>query len=244
MARHDVELDLALPQPEQLAAIRATFPDRPTIDVALAGMDMTFRCRPPSTDIPVIFDTFVGLYHVPLHALRERPVIVDLGSNIGCTLVHYARLHAGARLYGVELDGANVTLARENLALNAVSAEVLHAAIWPHDGEVRYGGQESWGLQVAEDGHTGVTAISMPSLLERFAIETIDFLKVDIEGGERELFAGDLAWLDRTLSLHVEVHYDASYLQSLQEQLTAHGFAAAPDPRHWSALTATRMSRR
>jgi FkbM family methyltransferase len=209
--------------------------------VRLEEHPFSFHCRVHSSDIPVIFDTFAGLYHLPPVPLPERPVIVDLGANIGCTMVHYAALYPGARIVGVELDAENVRLARINTAAISDGATLLHAAIWPQDGTVAYSGEAAWGYRVDRGGERNVDALSMRSLMKTCGISTIDFLKVDIEGAEGDLFQGKLSWLAAVRSLAIEVHDDEPLLQRLIALLTARGFVAQRDTHHWSAVIAARV---
>jgi FkbM family methyltransferase len=154
-------------------------------------------------------------------------------------MVHYASLYPGARIVGVELDAENARLASINTAA-VPNAAVINAAIWRHDGTVAYAGDHAWGYQVAADGGRAVTAISMPSLIARYGLTTIDFLKVDIEGGERQLLTGDLAWLSCVRALAVEVHNDEPLIETLIAALRARGFEAARDTHHSSAVIAAR----
>jgi FkbM family methyltransferase len=237
----EIALSLEQPLQPQLAAFQQALRPAAEVNVLVTGTPFRFRCRIHSSDIPVIADTFVGLYHVPPVALPERPVIVDLGANIGCTMVHYAALYPGARIVGVELDPENARLARLNTAAIAAQTTLLHAAIWPHDGTVGYGGDEAWGYRVEAGGERAVEALSMPSLTRRCGLSTIDFLKVDIEGAERDLFQGSLSWLKRVRALAIEVHDDEALIARLITLLTRHGFVAQRDTHHWSAVIAARI---
>jgi hypothetical protein len=119
-------------------------------------------------------------------------------------------------------------------------ATLFHAAIWPQDGTVQYAGREEWGYRVEVTGDRSVEALSMASLVARAGLTMIDFLKVDIEGGERELFGGELSWLAAVQAVAIEVHDDEPIILRLMALLTHHGFQAARDPRHWSAVIAAR----
>jgi hypothetical protein len=47
----------------------------------------------------------------------------------------------------------------------------------------------------------------MPSLMREFGIDTIDLLKLDIEGAEKELFgAATEEWLPRVRNILIETH--------------------------------------
>jgi FkbM family methyltransferase len=145
-------------------------------------------------------------YRLPADIGPVRTV-VDLGANIGLASVYLCRRHDSRRLVAVEPVPANAALARENLALNGIDADVLEAAVAATDGTVHFQLTEDSNLgRIAPSGRA-VRAISMHQLLERLPARTeIDILKIDIEGGEQELLLGDRSWLRRVRSIIVEFH--------------------------------------
>lgn len=48
--------------------------------------------------------------------------------------------------------------------------------------------------------------LTIKTLLDRYNLKEIDFLKIDIEGSEREVFASSQGWLDSVDALSVELH--------------------------------------
>ncbi len=116
--------------------------------------------------------------------------------------------------------------------------------MWSHDGEVSYTGEEAWGFYV-DPSQNGLKsdqrapAMTIPTLLDRLALETIDFMKVDIEGAEAEILTPTASWLRHVAALKVEVHPPAT-LRACQAALQANGFAVTRDARHSSCLVATR----
>jgi hypothetical protein len=51
-----------------------------------------------------------------------------------------------------------------------------------------------------------IDAFDVATLLDRYGIESLDLLKIDIEGAEREVFsAADLAWLRRVGCIQIEL---------------------------------------
>lgn len=205
--------------------------------------------RPGTTDARVIVDTFVGLYHLPPAPLPERPTILDLGANAGYTAAHFAALYPDARIIALELDADTAAAARRSLAPLGDRVTILHAAAWDRDGTVHYGGAEEWGFAASDapgpdtraaNDHRTAPAISMPTLLDRFGLDRIDYAKVDIEGGEARLLTPGAAWLDVVRSLKVEVHPPAATMADCRAALTARGFEVRDDARHWSCLVATR----
>jgi FkbM family methyltransferase len=96
------------------------------------------------------------------------------------------------------------------------SCEVIHAGLWSRDTtlEIRDPptGWRSWAFQTHEAWTTvanGIEGISIPKLLRRIGEDTIDVLKLDIEGTEKQIFSsGCLGWLARIGVVLVETHGD------------------------------------
>ena len=103
----------------------------------------TLKCRPGSTDHGVLWQTFYHKYHIPPFPLAKNSIIVDLGSNVGYTMVHLATLYPDAQVYGVEMDYENFLIAKENISFLGDRCKIIHAAVWNKDGEIFYSGQEA-----------------------------------------------------------------------------------------------------
>jgi len=56
-----------------------------------------------------------------------------------------------------------------------------------------------------EDGDQRVRAVTMETLMKENGISTIDFLKVDIEGAEKEVFQ-NCTWIKNVRVIAIELH--------------------------------------
>ncbi|MCW5549481.1 MAG: FkbM family methyltransferase [Opitutaceae bacterium] len=115
-----------------------------------------------------------------------QPRILDCGAHTGLAVLRWRQLHPGARITAIEADPAIAALLRENVrAWNDSETEVINAAAWTHDGEVRFAatGQDN-GL-VSADGTRVIPALD----LARLCREPVDLLKLDIEGAEAVVVA-------------------------------------------------------
>jgi len=89
----------------------------------------------------------------------------------------------------------------------------VQAALWDADEEIAVcdPGRGAWSYYVQEAGKTfapsgKLPGLSMRTLISRLGIDSIDILKIDIEGAEARVFSGDSSWLDITRSIIVELH--------------------------------------
>jgi FkbM family methyltransferase len=208
---------------------------------ALGGEPL--HVRPGTSDVRVIDDTFHGLFHLAPDWLADVRTIADLGSNIGSTIAHYACLYPQARIAGAELDPENARLARQTIAPWSDRCTVEQGAIAAEDGTVRYkrGLGNEFGYAIGSEGDCEARAWSLDTFLDMsFGPDTvIDFLKVDIEGAEEDVFARGGRWPARVRVLKAEVHGWYT-VEKATAALTALGFRVEPDTRHWSCVVAWR----
>lgn len=205
--------------------------------------------RPSTSDADTVWGTFAGAYHLPPPEIAEPRLIWDLGANIGLTMADMAVRYPSARIVGVELDRENAELARRNVSPWAARCEVVEAAVWREDGELRYhrlaGGTA--GHHVADvppgaeaEGIGSAPALSLATLLRRCGPDTlVDYAKMDVEGAERELLRHGGGWADRVRAITVEVHEPYS-VADCESDLQALGFRTRVDPRHWACVTGIR----
>jgi FkbM family methyltransferase len=216
--------------------------DLPSIRLRPLGKN-SVELRPGTTDANVLHDTFWGLYHLPPPDLHPR-TILDLGSNIGLTIAHYAALYPEARILGVEMDPPNWRLCESNLAPYADRCRVLNGAVWIHDSSVSYGGDMESAFHVDETlaGPGSVPAYTIGRLIDLFGVDSIDFVKMDIEGAEKFVLADAKAWSARVDCLKVEIHPPYTMASCIQD-LERAGFVCTPDDRHYASVVARRAER-
>ena len=200
----------------------------------------TVFCRPDTTDIQIFDQVFKDRYHVPPHDIPAPRTILDLGSNIGLTLVSYATEFPHASMLGIELDRANYELCVRNTDLYRNRCSVLNGAVWSVGGlQLPYGGSEHWSYGIGAEGETIGTAetYTIANLLDQMQWPTVDFMKVDIEGAEQEIFKEGFLWAKRVRCLKVEVHSPYT-LNDCVLDLERAGFRARIDPCHPQCVVA------
>lgn len=226
----------------------AAGPGGPPVGLELRPLGgRTVWIRPGTSDADVVWDTFVGRYHVPPPGLAHEPVVLiwDLGANIGLTMVDLAVRFPRARIVGVELEPANAALARRNIAPWSDCCELLEAAVWTHDGEIAFDGiaGEEHGFRVVPDAGPRAAAAIALGTLRADSPEGPDYIKMDIEGAERAVLRTAASWAAdaRSIKVEVEVH-DPYTVEDCVEDLRGLGFDAVVDPRHWACVAGVRRS--
>jgi FkbM family methyltransferase len=135
-------------------------------------------------------------YHVDLP--REPEVIVDLGSNIGASLIALHARYPAARLVGVEPDPATFVRLLANTAILA-NVTLRNVAMASEDGTVSlYPSRDSWesSLFPTQHGRHSITvpALTLRSLLDDVEVTRVGLLKIDIEGAEFDVLTSFDHW--------------------------------------------------
>jgi FkbM family methyltransferase len=196
------------------------------------GVKVTYRLN--RGDIQSIREIwFDEAYRLPFTVAPR--VLVDLGANIGMTCLWYDRHHRFARMIAVEPSSGNMQLLKKNLADNAIECELFEAAIGAEDGRADFLASKESNLgRIASDGSpdaVSVRLISMATILNNLresGFDTIDLLKIDIEGGEAELLTRNVEWLDRVNGIVIEFHPDRVDYPGLVSQVTMRGLRYIP----------------
>lgn len=203
--------------------------------------------RLDGSDRQVWADTFTGLYHLPPPEMAVPSTVLDLGANIGLTAAHYRALWPDAQIVAVEMDEENAAIARLNFP-----GSVLRYAVGGHSGwRVYSNAPRAEAYAVGEplptyvyltEGESRVMGSRLYDLLAVFDDRQCDFVKMDVEGAEWEVF-GDDQWVPFVRHLLVELHGDGDSVALVERAVSAlrHlGFEARHHPPHPQAVYAWR----
>jgi FkbM family methyltransferase len=214
------------------------------VKIDFEGRPLTFVVSSLS-DLLVLRDTFLfedfGAYSGDPH------VIVDLGSNIGASVVYFRVRFPGSRIVAVEPDPNAFELLRRNTAAYD-GIELRKVAVAAQAGPVTlYQHPESW-VSSLHPGWKGAIPVTvqgqtLEQLLDELGLERVDLLKMDVEGAEFEILPA-FERLSNVDALICEVH---GYLgdrpaEALLECLD--GFQLAGPPirgRQTGQIVATRV---
>ena len=194
--------------------------------VCVRGWPATVYCRLTGSDSEVVHEVLIeGAYELPEDLLREPRWIVDLGANIGVAAAYFAARYTGAKIVAVEALPANVGLLKRTAQGFGGRVEVVSAAVkakagratfywsgWWTSGTleeeiatVRQGSKDRAESKMARQPIT-VDAVTVPMLLERYGVDEVDLLKIDVEGTEHELLEGPPEWLRKVRVVVMEIH--------------------------------------
>ena len=211
-----------LPPHEQLSTVRC------------CGQEIQFRHRRTYADQQILEQCFIdeqyrmpnGAHGALLEQAYERmladgrtPLIVDCGANIGASVVWFAHRFPRAQVVAVEPAADNFALLRHNTA--SLNVDLRQAGIAASDGwAVLTDPKEGpWAYRTREAGGSGegmadpiadprVEMVGLEGLLRSKVAEGCSplLLKVDIEGAEAGLFAGDTSMVNSFPVILMEPH--------------------------------------
>jgi FkbM family methyltransferase len=216
------------------------------VRLRVRDMAVPMLCRPRTSDAQTLFVAMHDRFHLPPIVLPDDCVILDLGANAGYTAAHLAHLYPQARVIGLEMDEKNAALARLNVAAFAPRCHIIHAAAWVENGWITYSGRREEAYKISDIEKSAPVNIrraparAINSILDECELDRIDYVKMDIEGAEDAVLTSATEWLDRVVSLKVEIHPPATIDRTMRA-LAAKGFTAWRDSQHPACVAACRI---
>lgn len=124
------------------------------------------------------------------HARNQNPFIIDCGANIGMSVLYFKKLYPHSKILAFEANSDVFNLLKKNVTSNHLTNVEMHnIALSDHDGEVSFYISDVpgtlLGSMIAERGgdiEIRCTAKKLSTFIKD--AETIDLLKIDIEGSE------------------------------------------------------------
>jgi FkbM family methyltransferase len=157
-----------------------------------------FLMRTKSKDKSVILEVWVDkCYNPPGFEIHENDLVVDVRAHIGSFSIYAARLAKQGLVYSIEPVSDNFELLERNAELNGITNIVpVNKAITESSGQREIFVQledttmHSFYNPKGEARKTLVRTTTLEDFIRDYSIDKIDFLKMDCEGSEYEIFMG------------------------------------------------------
>lgn len=139
----------------------------------------------------------------------ERPLALDAGANIGTASILFAAM-PDVTVVAVEPDPGNFEVLKRNV--RGLDVVPLQAAISSAHGlaVMQDPGIGHWGFRAirrTEPSPNAVPCVTVDDIYRQMTGRCFPWLvKIDIEGGEQDLFATNTEWVKRTPLIIVELH--------------------------------------
>ena len=143
-------------------------------------------------DIHVMREIFVDKQYA--HPQDETcELVIDLGANIGATVVYFAHTFTKARIIAVEPNPVCMTTLRKNAAQFGERVTVVEKAVSDSEGAISfYLNDEHWSASTVHrrgaEKPLSIPCVTLGALCAEFGIDRIPYLKCDIEGSEFSVF--------------------------------------------------------
>lgn len=190
--------------------------------------------REGSTDQKVFEEIFIeGAYARYAKGIpRHGPVVlIDLGANIGLSVVALARQLRPLAIVAVEPDRGNFEMLQENLRRAGLNERctAIQAFAGAERGfaELLDSGNGEWGMRMGAPARAGIPVLAIEEIVDLArrrgvtAREATVVLKCDIEGAEIHLFRHLRRWEDRIHYVILELHTEFLPAADLQASLDA-----------------------
>jgi surface carbohydrate biosynthesis protein/FkbM family methyltransferase len=132
------------------------------------------------------------------------PRVIDGGGHLGLFTLYVKSQYPSARMTIFEPDGLSLSLLRKNLSANGIQGiEVVEAGLLDREGSLSFRADGSDGGSI----FSGKPNCDIQTVrLGRYLNDTIDFLKLNIEGAEYAVIKDIEASLDRVGQMVIEYH--------------------------------------
>jgi|HubBroStandDraft_2_1064218.scaffolds.fasta_scaffold71281_2 FkbM family methyltransferase len=196
-----------------ILAARARLLGRPVqVAVEVPGIPHPVYLRMRTTDVASCAEILIKRQYDWDFGSAPR-TIIDAGANIGLASIFYANKYPDARIIAIEPEASNYQMLVQNTAAYR-NVTTVNAALWnencdleifdPQQGHTAFQTRDKRDLPGAQ--RTRVPGITLDKLLGDFGINHVDLLKIDIEGAEREVFAGSGSWIQCVDIIAIELH--------------------------------------
>jgi len=139
-----------------------------------------------------------------------RPLIIDGGGNIGLAAIWFAMMFPHAIVYTVEPDTNNFELLNRNIAGFKNQIRPLHGALWNENCSLQIVNPESGAAAFRVAANAGLPTTPVPAytvsdICRLAGVEDAFIVKLDIEGGQSNLFKSSTEWVADTHLILLEL---------------------------------------
>ncbi|OHD24230.1 MAG: hypothetical protein A2086_11760 [Spirochaetes bacterium GWD1_27_9] len=144
----------------------------------------------------------------------ENILIYDCGANIGISAIYFKKHYPNAKIRAYEADPKIFSILKENLKVNNINdVDLIQKVVWTDYNGVSFSSEGADGGSIYGDKNL----VKIDSLRLRDEIDkeqTIDLLKMDIEGAEVDVLKDCESVLSKISNIFIEYH---SFLDRKQE---------------------------
>jgi FkbM family methyltransferase len=182
------------------------------IETKVKGLRSKIKLRNKTSDIEVFKQIFRNReYDIDYISIINPRFIVDCGANTGLSSIYFHLHFPMSTIIAIEPEKENFdTLISNTSSIHNIIP--LNKGVWNRKSNLNLIDMNlgAWGYVTEESSSVNndtIETITITELMKNYNIETIDILKIDIEGSEYNLFMDNFDfWLSKVKVLIIEVH--------------------------------------
>ncbi|TVQ68247.1 MAG: FkbM family methyltransferase [Balneolaceae bacterium] len=193
-----------------------------TAQICLDGRSCPFFFE-DAGDFELLDEVFLkGSYYFSQLA-GDRPVIFDIGANIGVSTLFFALKWPGATICSVEPDPENFRRLKQITSV-LPNISLYNLAVWSEISEIPFYRNVKRGSSssvLSTGNHKEkifIATITLSELMEQTGTKQVSLLKFDVEGAEEKVFSG-FTQFQNIEQLAGELHHDLCNTSGLVETL-------------------------
>lgn len=173
--------------------------------VKLNNLLFPFLIRPATLDAETLINNVIREEYGYLNLVIEPLWMIDAGAYIGDTSAYFLSRFPKLKVIALEPNPESFSMAKQNLDPYGDRIVLLKKGLYSENQNQYFTG-ESTGASISSQGFE-IECTTIVSLMERYSINHLDILKMDIEGAEEAIFLKNPEqWLNRIDMLIIEIH--------------------------------------
>jgi FkbM family methyltransferase len=201
------------------------------LQMKLGGIPRFTECRVKVYDWKLLIpdaasflSTYGEIFVEQIYKIRftgDSPYILDLGANIGLSVLYLKKLYPKAQITAYEADPHIFSYLVQNINGNGYRDVVLvNKAVWHENAILQFSPEGGDGGRVAWDGESSTVEVQAQDIRELLKGRMVDFLKMDIEGAENLVLPACREYLPAVRTIFVEYHSRAAEQQQLDKVIS------------------------
>lgn len=183
--------------------------------------DYNFELKKKTSDALVfhqiiIKEEFKNVINYMMSKSISCNLMIDAGANIGLTTIYFKSFFHNLKIFSLEPSEEVFSRLERNIQINNLqNVTLINKGIWSHStrlkGDYSFLDGLDWSFRLVEakeNDQALFEVCSISDLITEYKMESIDFLKMDIEGGESEVFKSNanMEWLAHVKVIAIEIH--------------------------------------
>jgi FkbM family methyltransferase len=153
--------------------------------------------------------------------LPSKPLIIDCGANIGISVLYFKRRFPESIVIAFEPDQENFEILNLNVnSFQLKNVELNNAAVWVENTYLNFTNDSSMSSKIEPENAVSSSSLVKATRLYDIIDQTIDLLKIDIEGAEYKVLLDIESKLHYVQNMFFEYHGSFSQVHELTNIFT------------------------